>query len=116
MGSIGYTISDTTPFGKIVHLGYMLLPEFHGQGYMTEAVKKVIGFAFTHDDCIRITTGCHKENEASRKVMENAGFRKEGERLKAVFHDGAMKDRLEYAINKDEFLKKAVVRNITKVV
>ena len=108
MGNMGYSITHITPFGKIVHLGYMLLPKFHGQGYMTEAVKKVIEFAFTKDDCIRITTGCHKENDASRKVMEKTGFRREGEKLKAVYHDGIMKDRLEYAINKDDFINSIV--------
>ena len=106
MGAIGYTITDATPLGKIVHMGYMLLPEYHGHGYMTEAVKKVIEFAFTKDGCIRITTGCIKTHEASRKVMEKAGFRKEGERIKAQYHYGVMKDRLEYAINKDEFIEK----------
>ena len=104
MGSIGYTITDTTPLGKIVHLGSMLLPEYHRQGYSAEAAKKVIEFAFLKDDCIRITTGCHKENDASRKVLEKAGFRREAEKVKAVYHDGVMKDRLEFAINKDEFL------------
>jgi len=104
MGNIGYTITDVTPLGKVVHMGYFLLPEYHRQGYTPEAVKKVIEFAFTKDDCIRITTGCYKDNEASRKVMEKAGFRKEGERIKAQYHDGIMKDRLDYAINKDEFL------------
>ena len=104
MGGIGYTITDITPLGKIVHMGYMLLPEYHGYGYMPEAVKKVIEFAFTKDDCIRITTGCVKAHEASRKVMEKTGFRKEGERIKAQYHDGVMKDRLEYTINRDEFI------------
>ena len=104
MGSIGYSIIDVTPLGKIVHMGYMLLPEHHRQGYMTEAVKAVIEFAFTKDACVRITTGCIKGHEASRKVMEKAGFRKEGDKIKAQYHDGVMKDRLEYAINKDEFL------------
>ena len=31
--------------------------------------------------------------------MDKAGFRKEGERFDAQFHDGKIKDRLEYAIN-----------------
>jgi len=101
MGGIGYTITDTTPLGKIVHMGYMLLPRYHGRGYMPEAVKCVIDFAFVQDNCIRITTGCHKENEASRKVMEKVGFRQEGERIKAAYHDGVMKDRWEYAINRE---------------
>ena len=103
IGSIGYTITDTTPFGKIVHMGYMMLPNYHGRGYMTEVAKKMIEFAFTQDNCIRITTGCHKENVASHRVIEKSGFRKEAEKIKAVFHDGEMKDRLEYAINKDEW-------------
>ena len=103
IGSIGYTIVEQTPLGKIVHLGYMLLPDYHGRGYITEATKEIIEFAFTRDGCIRINTGCHKENDASRRVLEKAGFRKEAEKVKAVYHDGVMKDRLEYAINKDEY-------------
>ena len=105
IGSIGYTIVEETPLGKIVHMGSMLSPEYHGKGYSTEATKKVIEFAFVQDGCIRINTGCHKENIASSKVLEKAGFRREAEKIKAVFHDGIMKDRLEYAINKDEFIK-----------
>ena len=108
MGSVGYTIADATPLGKIVHMGYMLLPEYHRKGYIPEAVSKVIEFAFTVDDCIRITTGCHKENDASRKVMEKVGFRREAEKMNAVYHDGKMKDRLEYAINKDEFSSRSI--------
>jgi len=104
MGCIGYTLTETTPLGKTAHMGYMLLPEYHKRGYMPEAVKKVLEFAFTKDDCIRITTGCIKAHEASFKVMEKCGFRKEAERIKAQYHDGTMKDRLEYAINKDEFV------------
>ena len=103
IGSVGYTITDETPLGKIVHMGYFILPEFQRKGYTAEAVKAVMAFAFSEDNCIRVTTGCHKDNEASRKVMEKVGFRKEGERIKAVYHDGIMKDRLEYAINKDEY-------------
>ena len=37
--------------------------------------------------------------------MKKAGFRKKGERLKAQYHVGIMKERLEYAINKDEFMR-----------
>jgi RimJ/RimL family protein N-acetyltransferase len=47
IGSIGYTITETTPFGNIVHMGYMMFPEYHGRGYMTEAALEMINFAFT---------------------------------------------------------------------
>ena len=103
MGCIGMTITDKTPLGDIVHMGYMLLPEYHGYGYMTEAVKKVIEYAFTKENYIRITTGCIKSHVASWRIMEKVGFRKEGEPIKAQYNDGVMKDRVEYAINKDKF-------------
>ncbi|MDR2168415.1 MAG: GNAT family N-acetyltransferase [Clostridiales bacterium] len=93
MGGVGYTITEISPLGKVVHMGFMMLPEFHGRGFMTEAVKKVIEFAFMQDSCVRITTGCHSEHTASSRVIEKAGFRRiEGEA-----------NRLEYALNKNEF-------------
>ena len=107
IGSIGYTIMAYTPLGKVVHLGYFLLPHQHGNGYATEAARKVIEFAFYRDDCIRMTTACYKENEPSRRVMEKVGFQKEGERIQAQYHDGKMKDRLEYAINKENWFVRA---------
>lgn len=103
IGSIGYTISGTTPMGNIAHMGYMLFPEYSGRGYMTEAVRAILRFAFTQDNILRLTTGCHTENIASRKVIEKSGFRKEAEKIQAVYHQGKMKDRLEYAINKGEY-------------
>jgi len=102
MGGVGYTITDVAPPGKVVHMGYMLLPEYQGHGFMTEAVRVAIDFAFGRDGCIRITTGCHAENEASWRVMEKVGFRREGERIASVYHDGKMKDRWEYAMNKGD--------------
>jgi len=102
-GSVGYTYTTQTPLGSVAHLGYFLLPLHHGNGYATEAARRVIEYAFTDDSCIRVTTACYAENAASRRVMEKAGFRKEGEHIQAQFHDGVMKDRLSYAINKSEW-------------
>ena len=106
IGGVGYTITAETPVGKIVHMGYFILPEHHGLGYTTEGVKKVLEFAFETDNCVRVTTGCYSDNTASRRVMEKAGFLKEGERIKAAWHDGELKDRLDYAINLDDYHKK----------
>ncbi|MCL2703400.1 MAG: GNAT family N-acetyltransferase [Defluviitaleaceae bacterium] len=103
IGSVGYTITDRTEAGKVVHMGYFILPEFHGRGFTTEAVKRVLEFAFDKDDCIWIITGCYKDNEASRRVMEKAGFIKVRGLVKAQLHDGVMKDRLKYEMTKEDF-------------
>lgn len=72
---------------------------------MTEAVKRVLQFAFLQDNCIRVATACFKENIPTRKVMDKVGFRKEAEKLKAMWLDGQMRDRLEFAINRDEYMQ-----------
>ena len=106
IGGIGYHIAATTPVGKIADpIGWFLLPEHQNKGYMTEAVKRVLEYAFLEDDCIRVATACFKENIATQKVMEKVGFRKEAEKLEAMWLDGQMRDRLEFAINRNEYLQ-----------
>jgi len=104
MGGCGYDTKEETPAGKIVHMGWFIMPEYQNKGYVTEAAKRVLEFAFAEDNCVRVETGCFKDNIPTQKVMIKAGFRKEAERIKAAWHDGQMKDRLGYAINRDEYI------------
>ena len=103
VGSIGYTVIDNTPVGKIVHMGYFTYPVFWGNGYTSEALKKVIEFAFTEDNVYRITTGCLAENIGSERVMQKCGMIKEAEHVDYEWHDGKMKTRLEYRLLKSEW-------------
>jgi ribosomal-protein-alanine N-acetyltransferase len=105
IGSVGYTVMDVTPFGKLVHLGYFTYPKFWNQGYVTEAVRKVMEYAFKENDVYRITTGCIKDNIGSEKVMQKCGLIKEAEHVEFVWHDGKMKTRLEYRLLKKEWKK-----------
>ena len=103
VGSIGYTVTGNTPVGKLVHMGYFTYPEFWGNGYTTEALKKVIEYAFTEDNVYRITTGCLAENIGSERVMQKCGMIKEAEHVDYEWHDGKMKTRLEYRLLKSEW-------------
>ncbi|MCL2773188.1 MAG: GNAT family N-acetyltransferase [Oscillospiraceae bacterium] len=105
MGGIEYDIIRETPIGKISGIGWFIMPEYQNKGYITEAAKKVLEFAFMRDNCIRIETGCYKDNIPTQKVMEKVGFRKEAEKIKSQWHDGKMKDRLGFALNKDEYMR-----------
>ena len=55
---------------------------------------------------MRVETGCFRDNVPSQKVMEKVGFRKEAERIQAKWHDGKMKDRVEFAMNRSEYMDK----------
>ena len=103
VGSVGYTVTDTTPVGKLVHLGYFTYPKFWGNGYMSEAVKKVLEFAFTKDNVYRVTTGCLAENIGSERVMQKSGLIKEAEHIDYEWHDDRMKTRLEYRLLRHEW-------------
>ena len=103
IGSIGYTVTSNLPMGKVVGVGYFILPEYHGQGYITETMREIIRFAFEDNNVFRIETGCLSENKASERVMQKCGLIKEADRRNAQWHDGQMKDRVEYRLLKDEW-------------
>ena len=105
IGNIGYTILQRIPLGNIVEMGYFLLPGYQGQGYATEALTKVVQFAFEEGNVFRIATGCLKENVGSEKVMIKCGFIKEAELKSYIWHDGEMKDRVLYRLLKSEWEK-----------
>ena len=105
VGSIGYTVISNALVGKLVHMGYFTYPKFWGNGYTTEALKKVIEYAFAADNVYRITTGCLAENIGSERVMQKCGMIKEAEHVDYEWHDGKMKTRLEYRLLKPEWIR-----------
>lgn len=103
VGSIGYTVKARTPVGKIVHAGYFTYPKFWHNGYVTEAFRRVLEFAFAEDGVYRVTTGCFAENARSEQVMIKCGLIREAEHVDWEWHDGRMKPRLEYRMLRHEW-------------
>ncbi|MDE7200739.1 MAG: GNAT family N-acetyltransferase [Lachnospiraceae bacterium] len=103
VGSVGYTVIDDTPVGKIVGAGYFTYPKFWGRGYMTEAFGRVLEFAFSENNVYRVSTGCLAENTGSERVMQKCGLIKEAEHIDYEWHDGKMKTRLEYRLLRREW-------------
>ena len=103
VGSVGYTVIDNTPVGKLVGAGYFIYPIFWNNGYTTEAFKQVLKFAFLENNVYRVSTGCLDENIGSEKVMQKCGLIKEAEHIDYEWHDGKMKTRLEYRLLKSEW-------------
>ena len=58
-----------------VEIGYGIDPQFQRQGYMTEAVKAMIQWAFSEPACRVITAILSApDNIASHRVLEKSGF------------------------------------------
>ena len=105
IGEIGYTVIKETPFGKIAGMGYFIKEKYWGKGYVTEALKKVMEYAFEKDNVYRISTGCIKENIGSEKAMKKCGMIKEAEYKEYQLHENKLKNRVEYRLLKYEWEK-----------
>jgi ribosomal-protein-alanine N-acetyltransferase len=105
IGEIGYTVEKETSVGKVVGLGYFIREKYWNKGYTTEALKRIIEFAFLENNVYRISTGCLKENKGSEKVMQKCGIIKEGEFKEYQLHENKLKDRVVYRLLKKEWKK-----------
>lgn len=88
-------------------IGWIMNKEFTNNGYMTEAVKKVIEYGFDTLKLHRIVATCQPENIPSKRICEKIGMRLEGTFKKCIYvRDGVWWDELFYAILQEEYKKK----------
>jgi [ribosomal protein S5]-alanine N-acetyltransferase len=59
-------------------IGYVLCKKYWGQGYMTEALKKMLDLLLSQEKIYRVQAYCDIENTGSFRVMEKAGMKCEG--------------------------------------
>jgi RimJ/RimL family protein N-acetyltransferase len=78
-------------------LGYSLRPEFRGKGFATRAVNLFTEWAFETAGVVRVIAGTFPENDASRAVLQRAGFTREAH-LKAALpgRDGPRIDDIQF--------------------
>lgn len=96
MGTIGFWRYDASRFRA--EIGYSLLPQYHGLGIMSRCIKCVLPFAFEKMNMHSIGAEIDPNNEASRKVLEKAGFRKEAHFTEDFHFKGEFSDSAVYSI------------------
>lgn len=79
-------------------IGYMLLPEYHGKGIITEAIKEVVKYGFQVMKLHSIEAIIDPENLASEKVLQKNGFVKEAHLKENEYFDGQFLDTVIYSI------------------
>lgn len=80
------------------YVGYYLEREENGKGYMSEAVRLLVDYAFKELGLHRLEAGVMPHNIGSIRVLEKAGFRKEGIARKNVQINGVWQDHQVLAI------------------
>ena len=71
---IGY-LNEVEKEDTSMEVGYLIHPDYHNQGYMTEALTAFIKDLFSMG-VKEVIAGAFEENPASLRVMEKAGMKK----------------------------------------
>ncbi len=108
IGNIGHE-----PQGKAQELGYAILPNERKKGHCSEALTIVVDYLFLSKDIVRIQAHTDVRNEGSQKVLEKAGFKKEGVVRKVAFMRGEWRDGCLYSILREDWKEPKI---LTKVV
>jgi ribosomal-protein-alanine N-acetyltransferase len=79
-------------------IGYILHPDFHRQGIMSEAIKMVIDYAFRELHFHSIEAVIDPDNSASEKVLVKNHFVKEAHLKENEFYNGKFLDTVIYSL------------------
>jgi len=106
IGAIGF--DSINRFNGTATIGYWLGEDYWRQGIMSEALEKVLDFAFNKVKLRRINISASPKNKASNALIRKIGFKHEGmtrKRLR-VKSTGKIHDSNIYGMLKSEWKKK----------
>ena len=84
------------------YLGYWVGEEHNGRGYATGAVRLAVSYAFDELGLHRVQANTMTKNPRSARVLEKAGFRKEGMALRYLQIAGRWEDHDMFAITAED--------------
>ncbi|WP_173931066.1 GNAT family protein [Chelativorans sp. Marseille-P2723] len=89
------------------HIGYWMGERYAGRGLMHDALRLVIPFAFDSLRLHRLEAACIPTNNRSIRLLEKAGFQREGLLRSYLRINGTWQDHLLYALIADEHRARA---------
>lgn len=90
IGTCGITSYDAQ--NRVAEIGYVLSPDYWGQGYAREAASVLVNFAFCELGANRVEAKYMKGNENSLRVMEKLGMTFEGIQRAKLYVKGVYRD------------------------
>ncbi|MFH5834950.1 GNAT family N-acetyltransferase [Proteiniclasticum sp. C24MP] len=106
IGSLGLHEDRKRDYKGALMLGYAMGKDYWGQGLMTEAVDRLLQYAFSELDMKIISAYHYPFNQRSKRVLVKAGFSLEGTlKMASALYDGQVVDDVCYAITREEYEK-----------
>ena len=84
-------------------IGYVFDPAYAGMGYATEAATVLVELAFSVLGAHRVSGRLDARNDASARVLERLGMRREGQFVENEYVKGEWTDEAVYAVLEDEW-------------
>lgn len=101
IGSIG-AFRQSNIHSQTAEIGYYIAEPYWGRGIMTDAVKQLCEYVFSHSNIIRLYAEPFAFNLGSCRVLEKAGFRYEGTLRSNAVKNGRVMDMKLYARLRDD--------------
>jgi RimJ/RimL family protein N-acetyltransferase len=99
--------------GEQTTIEYALVSNERNKGYCTEGVEIMVDYLFLSKDIVHIQAETLVENSASQRVLEKAGFTKEGIKRKSSFVRGLWQDDILYSILREEWKRPKILTRTT---
>jgi RimJ/RimL family protein N-acetyltransferase len=99
--------------GRLLEIGYALVPSERGKGYCSEAAQIIVDYLFLSKEIVRIQAYTNVRNAASQRVLEKVGFKKEGVVRKSSFVKGEWRDRYLFSILREEWKEPKILTKTT---
>jgi RimJ/RimL family protein N-acetyltransferase len=95
IGDVGVNLHDNRMQAEV---GFTVAAAYQGHGYATEAVLCVLHHLFAGEGLRRVSAECDARNLRSARLLERAGFRREGHRVAANWIKGEWTDDLLFGL------------------
>jgi [ribosomal protein S5]-alanine N-acetyltransferase len=102
-GLAGVVTIDSIVRGRFqsASLSYAAFAPSAGRGYMSEGLGLVLRYAFQQLRLHRLEASIQPDNQASLRLVQRHGFRREGYSPDMLFIDGAWRDHERWAITRE---------------
>jgi len=100
-GDVGLHFLDAD--GHQVEVGITISPEHQKQGLASEALATVLEYLFVDLKNHRVVASIDRENNASSRMLQKVGFRKEGHLVQSLLIDGEWVDDVVFGLLASEW-------------
>ena len=102
IGDLAVHLMKSDP--RQAYLGYSFARPHWGHGYATEAVHRLLDHLFRDLGLHRVVAECDVLNDASYRLLERLGFRREAHLIENLWFKGRWSSEYHYAMLQKEWL------------